>query len=139
MYLYSGLNKEVHWLSVVNSFAIVIFLSGMVANILKRTINKDISKYNNLETDPDEDSGWKQISGDVFRPPSSPLLFSILIGTGVQLIGMTILILGFSCLGFLSPAYRGSLLTTSLVLFVFMGFIGGYTAARFYKMFGGLN
>jgi len=137
MYLYSGMNKEVHWLSVINSFAMVLFLSGMVANILRRTINKDISRYNeNLDS---EESGWKQVSGDIFRPPSHPMFLSVLIGSGIQVIGMAILTLVFACLGFLSPAHRGSLLTTTIVLFAFMGVFGGYTASRFYKMFDGVN
>jgi len=35
MYLYvQNDDAEVHWLSIINSFAMVLFLSGMVAHIL---------------------------------------------------------------------------------------------------------
>jgi transmembrane 9 superfamily protein 2/4 len=51
--------------------------------------------------------------------------------------GMSLLTLIFACLGFLSPAYRGGLLTTMIILFVFMGIWAGYYSARIYKMFGG--
>merc|ERR1712137_316834 len=40
-------------------------------------------------------------------------------------------------LGLLSPANRGSLLTTLLLLFVFMGSFAGYHSSRTYKMFNG--
>ena len=37
------------------------------------------------ERDLGDEYGWKQVHGDVFRPPSYPILFSGLIGTGHQL------------------------------------------------------
>mmetsp|Transcript_17406 Transcript_17406/g.2873 ORF Transcript_17406/g.2873 Transcript_17406/m.2873 type:complete len:100 (+) Transcript_17406:1084-1383(+) len=42
----------------------------------------------------------------------------------------------FACLGFLSPAHRGGLLTTMLLLYAFMGVFAGYISARLYKLFG---
>ena len=39
----------------------------------------------------------------------------------------------FACLGFLSPASRGSLTTAVLVAYVFMGSVAGYISARLYK------
>ena len=43
----------------------------------------------------------------------------------------------FACLGFLSPANRGSLMTCGLVLYVCLGTPAGYVTARIYKSFGG--
>jgi len=40
-------------------------------------------------------------------------------------------------LGFLSPASRGALMTTSMVCYFLLGAPSGYFSARFYKMFGG--
>ena len=40
---------RVHWFSIVNSILIVVFLAFMVAMILVRTLNKDISKYNKVQ------------------------------------------------------------------------------------------
>jgi len=42
---------EIHWLSIVNSLMIVLFLTGMVAMILLRTLHRDIAKYNNMAAD----------------------------------------------------------------------------------------
>jgi len=37
------------------------------------------------ERDIGDEYGWKQVHGDVFRPASSTLVFSSLIGTGYQI------------------------------------------------------
>lgn len=55
--------------------------------------------------------------------------------TLIKLLLMLILSLIFTCLGFLSPASRGTLITVMLLLFVFMGVFAGYYSSRFYKMF----
>jgi len=81
--------------------------------------------------------GWKLVHGDVFRPPRKGMLLSVLVGSGVQLLSMTGITLVFACLGFLSPANRGALMTCALVLFVCLGTPAGYTASRIYKSFGG--
>ena len=39
----------------------------------------------------------------------------------------------FACLGFLSPANRGALMTCAVVLWVLLGTPAGFVAARFYK------
>lgn len=85
-----------------------------------------------------EESGWKLVHGDVFRPPSfSPMILSVFAGSGAQLIAMTFCTMICALLGLTSPANRGALLTTLLLLYVFMGFFSGYTSARIYKLFGG--
>jgi transmembrane 9 superfamily protein 2/4 len=37
-----------------------------------------------------EESGWKLVHGDVFRPPRYPRLFASLIGNGIQILGMAV-------------------------------------------------
>jgi hypothetical protein len=53
-YLQSAESTSIHWFSIVNSLIIVIFLSGMVALILVRTLHKDIARYN--QTDNSEEA-----------------------------------------------------------------------------------
>lgn len=90
------------------------------------------------------------------------MLLAVFVGSGVQVLCMTVVTLGkfniffilylnftisvkidciiylaFACLGFLSPANRGSLMTCSLVLFVSLGTPAGYVSSRIYKSFGG--
>ena len=39
---------RIQWFSILNSLVIVLFLSGMVAMILLRTVHKDIARYNQM-------------------------------------------------------------------------------------------
>ncbi|XP_008793236.1 transmembrane 9 superfamily member 7-like [Phoenix dactylifera] len=132
-------DDQIHWFSIINSLMIVLFLSGMVAMIMMRTLYRDIANYNQLETQDEaqEESGWKLVHGDVFRPPINSGLLCVYVGTGVQFFGMTLVTMMFALLGFLSPSNRGGLMTAMVLLWVFMGLFAGYSSARLYKMFKG--
>ena len=145
-------DPRIHWLSLIGSAVFVVFLSLMVGAILMRALKKDIARYNRLdsfilddlagtgesmEDGVQEDSGWKLVHGDVFRPPRNPLLLSVFLGNGAQLFVMTGTTIIFALLGFLSPSNRGSLGTVMILLYTLFGFIGGYVSARMYKTFGG--
>lgn len=132
-------NTNIQWFSIMNSLVIVLFLSGMVAMIMLRTLHKDIARYNQIDNSEDaqEEFGWKLVHGDVFRPPRKGMMLAVLNGNGVQIFCMTLITLVFACLGFLSPANRGALMTCALVLYVCLGTPAGYVSARLYKMFGG--
>lgn len=140
VYLIGNPDGEIHYFSIINSFMIVLFLTGVVAMIMLRTLRKDIANYNEMQTleEAQEESGWKLVHGDVFRPPSSgKMLLAVLTGTGIELLAMSICTLGFAVMGLMSPANRGALLTSLLFIYVFMGSVAGYYSARMYKFFGG--
>ena len=83
-----------------------------------------------------EETGWKLIHADVFRPPTEyPMLFCVLVGTGMQLIVSALFLIIFSAVGFLSPANRGSIMIGMLLIFVLLGAAAGFTSARLYKTF----
>ena len=42
---------QIHWFSIFNSFMMVIFLTGLVAIILMRTLRKDYARYAKTEDD----------------------------------------------------------------------------------------
>ncbi|XP_075902133.1 transmembrane 9 superfamily member 2-like [Nelusetta ayraudi] len=132
-------HTNIQWFSIMNSLVIVLFLSGMVAMIMLRTLHKDIARYNQMDSveDAQEEFGWKLVHGDVFRPPRKGMLLSVFLGSGTQIFIMTFVTLFFACLGFLSPANRGALMTCAVVLWVLLGTPAGYVAARLYKSFGG--
>lgn len=67
------------------------------------------------------------------------MLLSVLLGSGVQVFCMSLITLAFACLGFLSPANRGALMTCAMILFVLLGTPAGYVSARVYKSFGGIK
>lgn len=84
----------------------VIFLCGLVALILLRTLRNDFARYAK-EEDLDvegmqvigEDSGWKQIHGDVFRAPERLVLFSAIVGTGWQLAVLILCVILYAIAG----------------------------------------
>lgn len=49
----------------------------------------------------------------------------------------SIVFLVFAMLGMLSPSSRGALMTSGIFMYVFMGIIAGYFAARLYKTMKG--
>ncbi|KFM24664.1 Transmembrane 9 superfamily member 4 [Auxenochlorella protothecoides] len=135
-----NLDDQIHWFSIVNSAMIVLFLSGMIAMIMTRTLRRDISTYNALEAGEEgEESGWKLVHGDVFRAPRGLSWLAACVGTGVQLLGMAGATVAFALAGFLSPANRGGLMTAMLLLFVALGGVAGYASARLYKSYGGAH
>merc|ERR1712014_554970 len=130
---------QIHWFSILNSLMIMLFMGGMVAMILLRTLHRDITKYNELATAEEarEETGWKLVHGDVFRRPLHSTLLSVSVGSGLQILGMSVITLMFALLGLLSPARREGLLQFMMLFFTFMGILAGYAAARFCKIFEG--
>ncbi len=55
-----------------------------------------------------EESGWKMVSGDVFRCPRDAVLLCVQVGSGVQIISSATLTLVFAALGNCSPLPRPS-------------------------------
>merc|ERR1712054_172058 len=89
--------------------------------------------------DLQEESGWKLVHAGVFRPPPNAIFLCASLGTGMQLLSMSIICIFCAMLGFLSPANRGGLLTATLMLFVLMGVPAGYYASRTYKSLRGAD
>ncbi|KAJ3567173.1 hypothetical protein NP233_g6538 [Leucocoprinus birnbaumii] len=134
-------DPRIHWFSLINSIIIVVFLCVMVGMILLRTVSRDISRYNAIDVSEDvqEDWGWKLVHGEVFRTPTHPMVLSIMVGNGSQLIAMVGITLVFALLGFLSPSNRGSLATVMMVCWSFFGCVGGYCSSRVYASLGGMD
>jgi len=134
-------DAQVHWFSIINSVMVVLFLSAMVAMILARALRRDITKYNEIAAGDEvlEESGWKLVHADVFRKPVHSQILAMSVGSGTQLLVMSFVTVVLAAVGFVSPAYRGGIVQTMLMVFTFLGIIAGYVSARFYKMFKGEN
>ena len=72
-----------------------------------------------------EEFGWKLIHGDVFRAPRRPMLFAVLVGSGVQMALTSVITLFFACFGILSPIHRGAFATCAIAVFVCLGASAG--------------
>ncbi|KAL0369173.1 UNVERIFIED_CONTAM: Transmembrane 9 superfamily member 1 [Sesamum calycinum] len=139
---YPFFEHQIHWFSVFNSFMMVIFLTGLVSMILMRTLRNDYAKYaredddlETLERDVSEESGWKLVHGDVFRPPQSLALLSAVVGTGAQLATLVLLVIILAIVGMLYIG-RGAIVTTFIVCYAFTSFIAGYVSGGMYSRNG---
>nr|KAJ0184601.1 hypothetical protein LSAT_V11C900504270 [Lactuca sativa] len=140
---YHFFEHQIHWFSIFNSFMMVIFLTGLVSMILMRTLRNDYAKYaredddlETLERDVSEESGWKLVHGDVFRPPRNLVLLSAVVGTGAQLALLILLVIIFAIIGMLYIG-RGAIVTTFIVCYAFTSFISGYVSGGMYSRNGG--
>jgi len=173
---------QIHWFSIFNSFMMVLFLMGIVALILLRTLRKDYARYalsnqtagaeneslleggggqpmvdengkpmvdqdghamsSNMSgggnTSTTEDSGWKQVHGDVFRAPALLPLFAAILGTGWQLIILTLGVILFAVAGPLHGQVheeRGEVLHAIIVCYSLSSIVAGYASGKFFKQY----
>ncbi|XP_071528794.1 transmembrane 9 superfamily member 3 [Panulirus ornatus] len=133
---------RIHWFSIFNSFMMVIFLVGLVSMILMRTLRKDYARYSkdeemdDMERDLGDEYGWKQVHGDVFRPPSHPVLFSALVGSGYQMLTVTFLVILLAIVGELYTE-RGSMVSIAIFIYAATSPINGYFGGSLYARMGG--
>ncbi|XP_042873598.1 transmembrane 9 superfamily member 3-like isoform X2 [Penaeus japonicus] len=133
---------RIHWFSIFNSFMMVIFLVGLVSMILMRTLRKDYARYSkdeemdDMERDLGDEYGWKQVHGDVFRPPSHPMLFSALVGSGYQMLTVTFLVILLAIVGELYTE-RGSMVSIAIFIYAATSPVNGYFGGSLYARMGG--
>ncbi|KAM7265789.1 hypothetical protein ACFE04_003472 [Oxalis oulophora] len=133
--------SKVHWFSILNSLMVITFLAFIVLVIFLRTVRRDLTRYEELDKEAqaqmnEELSGWKLVVGDVFRAPSNSALLCVMVGDGVQILGMAVVTILFAALGFMSPASRGTLVTGMLFFYVILGILAGYVAVRLWRTIG---
>eukprot|EP01038_Epipyxis_sp_PR26KG_P008129 gene8129-11007_t len=130
---------EIHWLSIINSFVLVLLLTAFLAIILMRILKKDFSKYMEIDEDEltEEESGWKMIHGDVFRFPPMSNLFSAFIGSGAQIFTTGFLLLVSVLVGAFKATKRGAILTAVILIYAVCGLFGGMVAGRLFKQLKG--
>ena len=136
VYLIGSPDDDIHSFAIINSLMIVLFLTGAIAAIMIRTLRKDIAGYNEMQNleEAQEETGWKLVHGDVFRPPSThPMVFSILIGTGAQIGCAFFSTMMCSVVGLINPMKKGQTLTAIVLLYVLCGCVAGYISARIFK------
>lgn len=130
---------EIHWLSIINSFVLVLLLTAFLAVILMRVLKNDFSRYMEMDEDDivEEESGWKLIHGDVFRFPAHLNVFCALIGSGVQLCLVTLLLLICALTGVFRATKRGAILTALILDYVLTSGVSGFVSARLYRQLNG--
>lgn len=125
---------------IITSIVLVVLLTIPLVYVLSRTVLTRHELFGWINSKPlsSPNAGWQALANDVFRAPQYPMIFSALVGAGVQYI---------FCLGvveFLTLLihFATSMVLMALIvilLLLLVGSMGGYVASRFYKSFGGLN
>jgi len=139
----------VHWFAIVNALVVVVSLGALLALALYRSLRADLQRYNAAAEerermvgtgegrDDGDESGWKMLHADVFRPPRNPLLFCAVVASGAQLVAVGSIVFAFAYVGFLSPANRGALVVALFAAYALCGGLAGYVGAALYKGLGG--
>lgn len=132
---------EIHWLSIINSFVLVLLLTAFLAIILMKILKKDFSRYMEVDEDElsEEETGWKRVQGDVFRVPNYLNIFAAVIGQGAQIFATVLILLICVLLGTFRVTRRGALLTAFIIIYCLCGGIGGLVSGRLYKQLKGSN
>lgn len=130
---------EIHWLSIINSFVLVLLLTAFLTIIMMRVLKNDFSRYMEVEEDEigEEETGWKLINGDVFRFPPLVNLLAALVGAGSHLFCVTFLLLTCAVTNCFVPTKRGAILTAMIILYACSAPFGGFISARLYRQLGG--
>eukprot|EP00892_Ulva_mutabilis_P005551 jgi/Ulvmu1/3368/UM156_0025.1 len=132
---------EIHWFSIINSSVLVLLLLVILVTIFTRVLKHDFAKFSRDEElgDEAEETGWKYIHGDVFRLPKRINLLCAIIGSGFQILVLTLAVFLLVMLGGYSPTNRGAIIASSILLYAFTASIAGYVSGYYYKMFGGAH
>jgi len=130
---------DIHWLSIVNSFVLVILLTSFLAIILMRILRKDFARYmeDPEEAGDDEEVGWKRIHGDVFRAPPYLMIFTAMLGSGAQILTLSCGLLVLALVGMFYPGNRGALYVAAIVLYALTASVAGYVSTDLYLQLNG--
>ncbi|KAI9099746.1 hypothetical protein DFS34DRAFT_592658 [Phlyctochytrium arcticum] len=133
---------RIHWLSILNSFLMVLFLAGLVAIILYRTLRRDYARYDkeegllDLDRDLGDEYGWKLVHGDVFRSPTRLSVLSACVGTGIQLFGLGMCLILYTIAADLYLE-RSTMLTAAIFIYALTSTLSGYVSGSFFDKYGG--
>ncbi|XAR64506.1 hypothetical protein NMG60_11024879 [Bertholletia excelsa] len=133
--------NSIHWFSIMNSWLTVLITLGCLMMFYERVLKKDINKYAIDEelADSQEETGWKNIHGDVFRYPKHKSLLAAAVGSGTQLLFLMLCIIMLGLVGVFHPCSRGTLLTALVIFYVITSVIAGYAAVSLYCQLEGIN
>lgn len=132
-------NMDIHWLAIINSFVLMLLILSLFLLIIIRVVRSDLSRYLQIPDDElnavEEETGWKLLHADVFRPPKHRLFFCSAVGAGAQLFSMVVMVVLVGCVGVFYQ--RGAVLSAGIVSYMVTAAVSGYVSAGLYQSLGG--
>lgn len=143
-------SRGIHLVSFLNSIVLLFLVSLIVAIILFRILKSDLSKSSTLPTTVDENNGWKNLNNEVTKKPQYPLVLSMFVSSGLQLMIATVGIIFTTIIksqfetqpqGSQFNNYQGAFTSFALSCFVLSGIIPSFIGIILYKIFNndGIN
>lgn len=119
-------NKSIHWISLINSFVMITFVSIIFGFIFLITFKKDLNSTN----------PFIQIANNSFNKPVWADFLAILTGSGIQLI-FTLLTTGLLTLIFIQNAFghETTTLSATISILIIGGFFAGFSSIQMIKLF----
>merc|ERR1719382_118852 len=132
-------NMDIHWLAIINSFVLMLLILSLFLLIIIRVVRSDLSRYLQIPDEElnavEEETGWKLLHADVFRPPKHRLFFCSAVGAGAQLFSMVVMVVLVGCIG--AFYQRGAVASAGVISYMVTAAIGGYASASLYQKLGG--
>ncbi|KAI3778728.1 hypothetical protein L2E82_08111 [Cichorium intybus] len=124
--------------SSVALLILIIFLVTFYVLVLSKDISKNLADVEEDQVaNNQEETGWKNIHGDVFRFPQHKSLFAAALGVGSQLLVLIVAILALGLVGFFQPYIRGVLWNALIIVYAVTSVVSGYTSVSFYSQLEG--
>ena len=138
VYLVGTPDNDMHTYSIMNSTMLAVLMVACFYLKIVKKLRTELETSSSASRSSDgEESGWRAVRGDVFRPPqSAPYLLCILLGAGAS-VGVTIMMTLLLCVStIVNPMVQGEALTCIVYVFVLCGSpVNGYVSSRMYKYF----
>jgi hypothetical protein len=133
------MNMDIHWLAIINSFVLMLLILSLFLLIIIRVVRSDLSRYLQIPDEElnavEEETGWKLLHADVFRPPKHRLFFCSAVGAGAQLFSMVFMMVLVGCIGVFYQ--RGAVASAGVISYMVTAVVSGYGSASLYQKLGG--
>ena len=84
-----------------------------------------------------DETGWKYLAHDVFRPPKHRALFCALLGAGAQVAAMAFGVFALAACGFFYPHARGAMQAALIGLYGATAGLAGFVSGSYHRQLGG--
>lgn len=133
------MNMDIHWLAIINSFVLMLLILSLFLLIIIRVVRSDLTRYLQIPDEElnavEEETGWKLLYADVFRPPKHRLWFCSAVGSGLQLFSVVVMIVLVGCVGFFYQ--RGAVVSVAMISYMVTAVVAGFASSNLYQKLGG--